>query len=70
MFLRPSWLGPDMRVFVRNGNITQALKVLKTKLGKDGSFKTLRMRAAHPKPSARRKAKAMEAKRRRTKRLK
>jgi small subunit ribosomal protein S21 len=56
-----------MKVFVRDGNIEQAMKVLKTRMGKDGSLRELKLRAAHPKPSSRRKAKAMQAERRRSK---
>ncbi|MBT3368699.1 MAG: 30S ribosomal protein S21 [Nitrospina sp.] len=56
-----------MRVFVRYGNIGQAAKALKTKLGRDGSLKALKLRAAFPKSSDRRKAKQREAARRRNK---
>jgi ribosomal protein S21 len=58
-----------MRVFV-NGDITKAARALKNKLGKDGSLKDLKIRAAHPKKSERRRAKQRQARLRRLKSLK
>jgi len=56
-------------VKVINGQVDQALKVLKRQLAKEGVFKDMKRRAFYEKPSDRRKRKQRDAHRRRMKAL-
>ena len=51
-----------MRVEVRNGDIDQALRVLKKKLTKEGVMKKIRASKEFEKPSDKKRRKAAEAK--------
>lgn len=42
-----------MRVFVRDNNVDQALRVLKKKMQREGMFRELKRRRAYEKPSER-----------------
>ena len=53
-----------IRVFVRDNNIDQALKLLKRKLQRDGIFRELRHRRAYEKRSERKAGHASEVIRR------
>jgi small subunit ribosomal protein S21 len=43
-----------MRVFVRDNNVDQALRVLKKKMQREGIFREIKQRRAYEKPSERR----------------
>jgi len=49
-----------IKVEVRNGNLEQAMRVLKRKLLKDGLIKTLKMKQYYEKPSDKRVRKKKE----------
>ena len=53
-----------MRVFVRDNNVDQALRVLKKKLQREGVFREMRRRKAYEKPSERKTREKAEAVRR------
>lgn len=53
-----------LKVFVRENNIDQALRVLKKKLQREGLFRELKRRKAYEKPSERRAREKGEAIRR------
>src|SRR6476620_1460462 len=42
-----------MRVFVKDNNVDQALRVLKKKMQREGIFREIKHRSAYEKPSAR-----------------
>lgn len=56
-----------MQVFVRDNDITAALRVLKRKMQREGLFRELRRRRSYEKPSERRAREAAEGVRRRRK---
>jgi small subunit ribosomal protein S21 len=43
-----------MQVFVRDNDVNSALRVLKKKMQREGTFRELKRRRAHEKPSERR----------------
>ncbi|MET0380903.1 MAG: 30S ribosomal protein S21 [Methyloceanibacter sp.] len=53
-----------MKVFVRDNNVEQALRVLKKKLQRDGLFREIKRRKAYEKPSQRKAREKQEAIRR------
>jgi len=53
-----------LKVFVRDNNVDQALRVLKKKLQREGLFRELKRRRAYEKPSERRAREKSEAIRR------
>ena len=53
-----------MRVFVRENNVDQALRVLKKKLQREGLFRELKRRRAYEKPSEKKARQKSEAVRR------
>lgn len=53
-----------MRVFVRENNVDQALRVLKKKLQREGLFRELKRRRAYEKPSEKKVRQKSEAVRR------
>ena len=53
-----------LRVFVRDNNVEQALKVLKRKMQREGVFREMKRRKAYEKPSERRTREKAEAIRR------
>jgi small subunit ribosomal protein S21 len=53
-----------MQVFVRDNDISSALRVLKKKMQREGTFRELRLRRAYEKPSERRTRERKEALRR------
>jgi small subunit ribosomal protein S21 len=53
-----------MKVFVKDNNVDQALKILKKKMQREGIFRELRNRRAYEKPSERRNREKAEAIRR------
>jgi len=53
-----------LRVFVRDNNVDQALRVLKKKLQREGVFREMRRRKAYEKPSERKTREKTEAIRR------
>ena len=53
-----------MRVFVRDNNVDQALRVLKKKLQREGVFREMKRRKAYEKPSERKTREKAEAVRR------
>ena len=55
---------PALKVFVRDNNVDQALRVLKKKLQREGLFRELKRRKAYEKPSERRAREKGEAIRR------
>jgi small subunit ribosomal protein S21 len=55
---------PALKVFVRDNNVDQALRVLKKKLQREGLFRELKRRKAFEKPSERRAREKGEAIRR------
>lgn len=61
--------GSGREIYVVDGQVDQALKLLKRQLAKDGLFKDMKRRAFYEKPSARRKRKQQEAQRKRLKAL-
>ncbi|MFY9657845.1 MAG: 30S ribosomal protein S21 [Methylocystis sp.] len=56
-----------MRVFVKDNNVDQALRVLKKRLQREGVFREMKRRRAYEKPSERRIRERAEAVRRRHK---
>ncbi|HEU0017007.1 MAG TPA: 30S ribosomal protein S21 [Methyloceanibacter sp.] len=53
-----------MKVFVRDNNVEQALRVLKKKLQREGLFREIKRRRAYEKPSERRAREKQEGIRR------
>lgn len=53
-----------MQVFVRDNNIDGALRVLKKKMQRDGTFREMKRRRAYEKPSERRAREKADAVRR------
>ena len=53
-----------MRVFVRDNNVDQALRVLKKKMQREGVFREMKRRKAYEKPSERKTREKAEAVRR------
>ena len=53
-----------MRVFVRDNNVDQALRVLKKKMQREGFFREMKLRGHYEKPSEKRVREKMEAIRR------
>jgi small subunit ribosomal protein S21 len=53
-----------MQVFVRDNNVDQALKVLKKKMQREGTFREMKRRRAYEKPSERKAREKAEAFRR------
>ena len=53
-----------MQVFVRDNNVDQALRVLKKKMQRDGTFRQMKLRRSYEKPSERRAREKVEGKRR------
>lgn len=53
-----------MQVIVRDGNIDQALRVLKKKMQREGVFREMKLRRAYEKPSEKRAREKSEAIRR------
>jgi small subunit ribosomal protein S21 len=53
-----------LKVFVRDNNVDQALRVLKKKLQRDGLFREIKRRRAYEKPSERKSREKTEAIRR------
>jgi|TARA_R110000822_G_scaffold162418_2_gene302858 small subunit ribosomal protein S21 len=49
-----------IKIDVRNGNLEQAMRILKKKLMKDGLMKTLKLKQFYEKPSDKRVRKAKE----------
>lgn len=58
-----------MKVIVRNGDVNQALRVMKRKLQQEGVFREMRTREAYEKPSDKRRRKKGEAVRRKQREL-
>src|SRR6516225_6526459 len=59
-----STIGKHLRVFVRDNNVDQALRVLKKKLQREGVFREMKRRKAYEKPSERKTREKAEAVRR------
>jgi len=53
-----------MQVFVRDNDINAALRVLKKKMQREGTFREMKLRRAYEKPSERRKRERAEGMRR------
>ena len=53
-----------MQVFVRDNNVDQALKALKRKMQREGTFREMKRRRSYEKPSERRVRELAEALRR------
>ena len=53
-----------MRIFVRDNNVDQALRVLKKKMQREGIFREMKQRRAYEKPSERKTREKSEAVRR------
>jgi len=53
-----------MRVFLRDNDLNAALRVLKKKMQRDGTFREMKRRRSYEKPSARRVRERAEAVRR------
>jgi small subunit ribosomal protein S21 len=53
-----------MQVFVRDNNVDQALKALKRKMQREGTFREMKRRRSYEKPSERRVRERAEAVRR------
>ena len=51
----------SLTIQVRNGNVEQAMRVLKKKLQKDGLLKSLKDKQYYEKPSAKKRRKKKEA---------
>ena len=49
-----------LKIEVRNGNVEQAMRVMKRKLMKEGIMKELRARESYEKPSAKKRRKKKE----------
>jgi small subunit ribosomal protein S21 len=58
-----------LQVFVRDNNVDQALRVLKKKMQREGTFREMKRRRAYEKPSERRVREKAEAIRRHRKML-
>ena len=58
-----------MRVEVLDGNIDQAIRVLKKKMNREGMFREMKKRKFFEKPSERRRRKSAEAFRRMKKKM-
>jgi small subunit ribosomal protein S21 len=58
-----------MQIFVRDNNIDSALRVLKKKMQREGTFREMKRRRAYEKPSERRAREQAEAVRRHRKML-
>jgi small subunit ribosomal protein S21 len=58
-----------MQVFVKDNDISQALRVLKKKLQREGVFREMKLRRAYEKPSERAAREKAEGARRRRKAL-
>jgi small subunit ribosomal protein S21 len=58
-----------MQVFVRDNDINAALRVLKKKMQREGTFREMKLRRAYEKPSERRAREKAEGIRRRRKLL-
>lgn len=58
-----------MKVIVRNGDVNQALRVMKRKLQQEGVFREMRNREAYEKPSDKRRREKGEAVRRKQREL-
>lgn len=58
-----------MKVIVRNGDVNQALRVVKRKLQQEGVFREMRNREAYEKPSDKRRREKGEAVRRKQREL-
>ena len=58
-----------MQVFVRDNDVNSALRVLKSKLQREGTFREMKRRCAYEKPSERRAREKSEALRRHRKML-
>ncbi|MBO0755631.1 MAG: 30S ribosomal protein S21 [Bradyrhizobiaceae bacterium] len=58
-----------MQVFVRDNNIDQALKALKRKMQREGTFREMKLRRFYEKPSERITRERAESERRRRKRV-
>ena len=56
--------GAHSKVFVRDNNVDQALRILKKKLQRDGLFREIKRRKAYEKPSERKAREKGEAIRR------
>src|SRR5215467_12137112 len=61
---RQQTIGKHLRVFVRDNNVDQALRVLKKKLQREGVFREMKRRKAYEKPSERKTREKAEAVRR------
>ena len=53
-----------LEVFVRNNNVDQALRALKKKMQREGTFREMKLRRAYEKPSERRAREKAESVRR------
>ena len=53
-----------LQVFVHNNNVDQALRALKKKMQREGTFREMKLRRAYEKPSERRAREKAEAVRR------
>jgi small subunit ribosomal protein S21 len=58
-----------VQVFVRDNDVNAALRVLKRKLQREGTFRELKLRRSYEKPSERKKREKAEGVRRRRKQL-
>lgn len=59
-----------MEIRVQGNDVEKALKMLKTKLQKDGLFREIKNRKFYEKPSVKKKRKQAEARKRKVKTLK
>jgi small subunit ribosomal protein S21 len=70
---RPGWQqgkdGSAVQVFVRDNDINSALRVLKKKMQREGTFREMKRRRSYEKPSERRAREQAEAVRRHRKML-
>ena len=60
---------PAMQVFVRDNDVNSALRVLKKKMQREGTFREMKRRRSYEKPSERRARERAEAVRRHRKML-
>ncbi len=58
------WRRPIVQIFVRDNNVDQALKALKKKMQREGTFREMKRRNHYEKPSERRAREQAEAVRR------
>lgn len=58
------WRSPIVQIFVRDNNVDQALKALKKKMQREGTFREMKRRNHYEKPSERRAREQAEAVRR------